>query len=187
MKNEITSIFGDSIDVKKLFIPELFYDFLIDRLEWGLINSKEDGGFIATKRNSDSATVTGIYSAPDTYKELRHFHAGDIKNSEWFNELRKLLLSEKKSIGLYYHTHALLVDSHNFQLNHEEIKIENRLKDDLLGDQSDYGKSTRRIGDLIIEKDISGEIFFYGFAPKKYEPSRKGLRNPVYSLFIEKV
>ena len=167
--------------VTQLVIPVILYEQLIERLQWGISNSLEDGGLVTVRRSGHCVLAVGIYPAPDKFKGLHHVHFSDIHKSEWLEELERNLVSEGEKIGLEYHTHAILVDYP--QTEHEEWKTSFRIK------PSQSNKKERILGDLIIEMTKAKEICIHGYTPSEapylyHQPGEYGKTRQTHSLEI---
>ena len=154
------SPFQDMTDVSEVYMSKTIHDRLVERLNWGLKNGLEDGGLITVSKKP-KVNVVDFYDAPDEFKSLEHFNTPKMLSSEWFERTKRNLISKGEKIGFEYHTHAILVN-HDIQVEHEEGKAEYRLNS-----YDEQNPLRNKLGDMIIEKENNGQVYFFGFTPSE--------------------
>jgi len=163
--------FQDMRDVRQLILTPQQYQFFVDRLDWSLEREIEDGGLITVHRNGDSADVDEFYIAPDEFKTAYSVDIGKAERSEWYESLLVELKEKQQRMGFNYHIH-----SSNDKYGHrvgEEKHTARRTRDDLDDLEKMFMKkeerklsiAQRRMGDIIVERLINGQILLQGYTP----------------------
>lgn len=178
--------FEDMRNVKQLFLTPEQYQFLVDRLKWGLEREMEDGGIITVYKENNSSRINEFYIAPDEFKTNSMVDMYKVEESEWYKKLLFELIGKQQKIGLYYHTHPL--QDYGLEI-HEEGCTARRtryfpIEKFMEPEERKLSVAKRRLGDVIVEMLKGNKFHMHGYTPATKPYYEK---HPLHGLELREV